>query len=385
MINKIIEFLNSAGGWAFYSELRQKDGTINQIAKLIQQHPDKPIRELLTLQKLQQQAAERLAQAQEFVFTPQGVEQSSSSELAQYHAAKLAAYKSVADLCCGNGVDLHYLAAGKQQVWAVDLDADSLAAARYNNRQFPQISFQQQRAEDFQQAVEAIFIDPDRRIGGRRLIEAEDLSPKLSEILDLQKITPNILVKLSPAMNYRKLEISLRHSWEFISEQGELKEILLCLGDFATAGKRAVLLPQGHILSATGQQVQVGGISNYLYEPDTAIIRAGLVQDLGAQISAELVDPHLALLSSAEEKYSVFCKTYRVLAQMNFNRKQLQKYLRQQQIGNLVIKTRGFSQSVEEFRRGLKLKGSNSALLFILRIGAGHQIIFAELQQKKMS
>ncbi|MFO7895507.1 MAG: hypothetical protein R6U84_01055 [Candidatus Cloacimonadales bacterium] len=56
----------------------------------------------------------------------------------------------------------------------------------------------------------------------------------------------------------------------------------------------------------------------------------------------------------------------------------------QQQIGNLVIKTRGFSQSVEEFRRGLKLKGSNSALLFILRIGAGHQIIFAELQQKQL-
>jgi len=380
MINKVVEFLNCAAGRAFYSQMQQAEYTINQIEKMIRQHPDKPIRELLTLQKLQQQAVGRISKAEEFVFTSKGVQQASSTELAQYHAEKLKAYRSVADLCCGNGVDLHYLAVGKQRVWAVDLDADTLAAARYNNRHFSQISYLQSRAEKFQASVEAIFIDPDRRPTGRRLLEAEDLSPSLSDILKLQKITPHILVKLSPAMNYREVEITVDHSWEFISEQGELKEILLCLGDFAAAGSRALLLPQARSLEANQKQIKVGGIKSFLYEPDAAIIRAGLVQDLGAEISAELVDSHLALLTSDEIINSHFCKRYKVKGQMNFNRKQLQKYLRQQQIGKLVIKTRGFNQSVEQFRRKLKLKGANSALLFILRIGDGHRIVFAELQ-----
>ena len=66
---------------------------------------------------------------------------------------------------------------------------------------------------------------------------------------------------------------------------------------------------------------------------------------------------------------------------MNFNRKSLQKYLRKKKIGKLVIKTRGFNQSVEQFRKKIKLSGENSALIFILRIGNGHRIVFAEIKE----
>lgn len=379
MIKEIVEFFEKAENLNFYNKMYESNYSINQISKLIKDHRDMPIRELLTQMKLQQQASKRINNSKQFIFTSKGVQQSSSTALAQYHAEKISEYTRIADLCCGNGIDLHHIAAGKQQVWAIDLDEETLLAAQYNNKNYNNINYLQIKAQEFNQAVDAIFIDPDRRAGNRRLVEAEDLSPGLSEVLSLSKITPNILIKLSPAMNYKKLEIPVEHSWEFISENGELKEILLCLGKFVNSGKRSVLLPKHKILDENLQKIEIAGVQDFIMEPDVSIIRAGLVQDLGYLIKAQLLDQYLALLSSDQKVISEYTKTYRVVDQMNFNRKKLQKYLREKQIGNLVIKTRGFSQSVEEFRKKLKLKGDNSALIFILRIGDGHQIIFAEL------
>ena len=379
MIKELIDFFKKVDSHNFYSKMVEGNYSINQISNLIIKHPDKPIRELLTLNKLQKQVAGRIKKSERFIFTAKGVEQASSTVLAEYHAEKMQEYDYIADLCCGNGIDLYYTSFGKKQVWAVDLDEDTLLAAEYNNKGNEHITYLQQRAEEFAEPVDAIFIDPDRRSGNRRLIQAEDLSPGLSEILKLQTITANILVKLSPAMNYKDITLKVKHSWEFISENGELKEILLCLGDFAQPVNRAVLLPAKNIFSANKQEVEVRPIQLFLLEPDVAIIRAGLVQDLGFECAATLIESHLALLSHPNEIYSEYFKTYRVLDQMNFNRKNLQKYLREKQIGKLVIKTRGFSQSVEEFRKKLKLSGENSGLIFILRMGKGHQIVFAEL------
>ncbi len=381
MIKEIIAFLQNDEGKIFYDQLRSDNLTINQIDKLIRQNPEKPIRELLTLKKLQIQASNRIKDSSRFIFTVKGVQQSSSSLLAEYHSQKLKDFEIIADLCCGNGIDLHYIASGKKKVLAVDLDEDTLLAAKYNNSNYKNINYLKIKAQDFDEKVDAIFIDPDRRLGNRRLVEAEDLSPSLSEVLKMQKITPNILVKLSPAMNYKKLDIPIAHSWEFISENGELKEILLCLGKFAQIGKKAVLLPKKIELIANNRKIEVSDIKNYLLEPDVAIIRAGLVQDLGAIFKANLIDVHLALLTHSKEVHSDYFKTYKVIDEMNFNRKSLQKYLREKKIGKLVIKTRGFNQSVEQFRKKIKLSGENSALIFILRIGNGHRIVFAEIKE----
>jgi len=383
MIKEIIDFFQDDEGKAFYQQLPADVININNIEKLLKQYPEKPIRQLLTLKKLQKQASNRIKESTNFIFTIKGVQQSSSTLLAEYHSKKMEHFETVADLCCGNGIDLHHIAVGKKQVWAVDFDKETLLAAKYNNSKHKNIKYLKIIAQDFTKKVEAIFIDPDRRSGKRRLVEAEDLSPSLSEVLEMQKITPNILVKLSPAMDYKNLYISVDHSWEFISENGELKEILLCLGMFAQKRNKAVLLPKKVELIANNEKIDVSKIKKYLLEPDVAIIRAGMVQDLGALFNANLIDEHLALLTFPEEIYSDYFKTYEVIDEINFNRKLLQKYLREKSIGKLVIKTRGFNQSVEQFRKKIKLTGEKSALMFILRIGKGHRIIFAKIKENR--
>jgi SAM-dependent methyltransferase len=381
-IKKIITFLQEKENQIFFEQIQQKpEPKINDLQKLVRNNPDKPIKDLLSLIKLQKQNLNKIPAALSFVFTEKGVQQSSSTLLAEYHAEKFAAFSSVADLCCGCGMDLMKIAEGKDRVYAVDLDEDTLQVALFNSQKtgLQNIEFLQQKAEEFSMSVEAIFADPDRRPSSIRKIGKDDIQPTLNELLRLREITPNLAFKLSPAMNYRELHFDCEHTFEFVSENGTLKEMLLCFGALATTNVRlkAVILPQKIMLSKKNISIEIEKIKSFLFEPDPAIIRAGLVQECGAEIGYHLIDGKLALLSGDNPIQSELGRCYRVIEVLPFNLKNLQKYCRENEIGVLVIKTRGFPEKVEDFRKKLKLKGKNRIIVFILRKGDNHLMIFA--------
>lgn len=379
-IAKIIEFLSLEQNWKLFWKLQNSSNlSINQIQSLIFEYSEFPIKDLLSLIKIQKKNLTKNKAAADLVFTEKGAQQASSGVLAAYHGCKFQRYSTVADLCCGNGVDLLQLSAGKQHVFAVDLDEITLQTARFNTRTFNNIEFMNSKAEEFEVKVGAIFVDPDRRSELGRLLDAEMISPPLSKLLQLQTINPNLAIKLSPAMNYHKLKLPSEYTLEFVSEDGVLKEILLCLGNLVTQGikRKAVLLPAGRELNNNNTSIPIIGIQKFIFEPDPAIIRAGLVQEVGSEIGFDLINKHLALLSGNERVFSEFGTTFSVIDNFPYNMKLLHRYLRQQQIGNLVIKTRGFPITVENFRKKLKLKGKHKTILFIIRLGNSHQMIFA--------
>ncbi len=302
--------------------------------------------------------------------------------MAKYHARKFEAFKNIADLCCGIGVDLINIAKGKEQVYAIDLDADTLKLAEYNcrNQNLNNFNFNLGRAEEFNQQVDAIFIDPDRRPGSSRKIAPEEYSPPFSKIIGLRKICPNIAVKLSPALDYKRLELPDDSTLEFVSENGTLKEILLCLGELATKDceRKALLLPIDLTMKNSNTKIEVTDIKKYLFEPDPAIIRAGLVQELGSKIGYKLIDSKLALLTGLQITKTDYGKLFEVNEILKFDLKKIRKYVRENEIGELIIKTRGFTESVEKFRKKIKLKGRNSIIMFILRTGDDHIIVFSQ-------
>ncbi len=382
-IDKLLEYLQEKKNIEFFYELQKlKNFTINDIQQLISNNSDKPIKEMLSQIKLQKRNLEKIPTSGELLFTEQGAQQASSCELAQYHAKKLKTFNTVADLCCGIGVDLINIAKDKKQVYAVDMDIDTLKLAEFNCKKYKlkNIDFKLDRAEQFNQPVDAIFIDPDRRPGSFRKIAPEEYSPPFSKILELRKICPNIAVKLSPALDYEKLDLPHDSTLEFVSENGTLKEILLCMGDLATKNceRKAVLLPSYFTLQNSNIKIKVTNIQKYLFEPDAAVIRAGLVQELGNKIGYDLIDAKLALLTGSQIVEKDFGKIYKVEEIMKYNLKKVRKYIRENEIGELIIKTRGFPESVEKFRKKIKLKGNNSVVMFILRTGDDHIIVFSQ-------
>ena len=63
------------------------------------------------------------------------------------------------------------------------------------------------------------------------------------------------------------LIFDFEHTLEFISENGTLKEMLLCLGELTTSDvrRKAVILPQKIILSEQSIQIGIGKIDRLRY------------------------------------------------------------------------------------------------------------------------
>ncbi|MCF7792774.1 MAG: class I SAM-dependent methyltransferase [Candidatus Cloacimonetes bacterium] len=384
-IKKIIDFLRDEKKRIILDMLRDNyPYSINEITKLEEQYSDFPIKDLLSLIKIQQRFKHKIDNSEKMIFTDKGGQQASSTMLAKYHAEKFVKFSRIADLCCGIGIDLIHLAEDKDSVFAVDSDPDTLEVAKYNcsivNRK--NVTFQNQNAEDFDRKVDAIFSDPDRRPSNKRKIDPNELSPKLTDILSLRNLTENIAVKLSPAMDYNKMELPFEHTFEFISENGKLKEILLCSGKLHTIGitRKAVLLPQKTEILNSDKRVAVRPINNFIFEPDNAVIRAGLVQECGWEIGYDLIDEKLALLTGSKQINSNLGKCFKVITVFGYDVKKLKRFCKEFDVGDLVIKTRGFPLTVEKLRRkiNLKLNGRNKKILFIIRRKDDHQMMISE-------
>ena len=116
----------------------------------------------------------------------------------------------------------------------------------------------------------------------------------------------------------------------------------------------------------------------YLYEPDPAVLRAGLVAPLGGQIQAAQLDPDIAYLTSDQYQATPFARAWQVLDWMPFQLKRLRQYLRQRGIGRLVVKKRGSPLEPEKLIRDLRLEGEQLAVLFLTHLQGKPITILAE-------
>ena len=76
----------------------------------------------------------------------------------------------------------------------------------------------------------------------------------------------------------------------------------------------------------------------HLYEPYPAVLRAGLVYQLGEQLDAYQLDPDIAYLTTSELKSTPFARSWRVEDWFPFGLKRLRAYLRQRSVGRVTVK-----------------------------------------------
>ena len=115
----------------------------------------------------------------------------------------------------------------------------------------------------------------------------------------------------------------------------------------------------------------VRGVGAFLYEPDGAVIRAGLVTAVAAGVGGGLVDPHIAYVTSDASYRTPFARGYRVVEHLPYREKQLKAALRERGIGRLTIKKRGVQVVPDELRKRLSLQGDNEGTLVLTRV-LGH-------------
>lgn len=368
-----VHFLLSETGQQYLQNVQiTEQNHLQQAVKLRQKLTVEQTHAILETALLRHKARAKFSQAAGMYFVAPALEQASGEEIATYRAQRFArpGFSLIADLCCSIGGDAIPLTQ-HAQVLGLDLDQVRLLMARENVRATG-------RAEKFHpiQAnllqlpplpVSAFFFDPARRDErGRRLFSVQDYSPPLSLVDQWLTQVPHGGVKISPGVDYAELPAAAEA--EFISVAGEVKECVLWYGALHSGvTRRATLLPSGATLTAADRPLDIPLTTPqaYLYEPDGAVIRAHLVQELAEQLGCSQLDRTIAYLTSDQLVATPFAQAYQIEDYFPFQLKQLRHYLRGRGIGQLTIKKRGSPLDPDELRQQLKLKGDNSAHIFL--------------------
>jgi hypothetical protein len=215
--------------------------------------------------------------------------------------------------------------------------------------------------------VDAVFIDPARRSGGRRM-RAGESEPPLSWCVALAGRDGSAGIKAAPGLPHDAVPAG----WEleFIAVGRDLKEAVAWSPAMATAGRRATILPGGHTLvPAPGPPVPVRAPGEFLCDPSPAVTRAGLVEELARGLGAWKIDERIAFLSSGTALRTPFGRGLRVIDSGPWNQKQLPAKLRELGIGAVDIRRRGLAGDVDRLLRGLRLTGSRRATVVMTRAG----------------
>ncbi|MBK0419742.1 SAM-dependent methyltransferase [Leucobacter sp. CSA1] len=380
---------------------------------------------LLTQAELRRRARGKFgALAERLLFTQAGLEQATRAPVAALHAERFrdAGCRTVADLGCGIGAESLAMLGAGLSVRAVELDPFTARLAEHNltvaaaihgaaGNALASPAVRIGDAEALGSAlrasappaiaprpegdaarppwsldgVDGVFLDPARRTSGhrdtRRLAAPEDYSPSLTFAFGLAERFPTG-VKLGPGLDRELIPDDAEAQW--VSADGQLVETGLWFGSVARPGvRRSALVLRGDEtaeLTAAGDAPDPGHgpLGEFLYEPDGAVIRARLIGLLAERIGARTVSDGIAYLSGERLVRTPFAQAFRIVEQLPAREKELRRALVARDVGVLEIKKRGADVDPAALRKRLRLRGSQSATLFLTRVSGRHVALLAE-------
>jgi SAM-dependent methyltransferase len=309
-------------------------------------------------------------------FTTDGLEQATRATVAAHRAARLAAASagSVIDLGCGIGGDL--LAFARAGITSAGIDVDPLrvemARANLAGLGLPgAVSVADATLVDTS-PFDAAYVDPARRTGRGRTFTIDDWTPPWAFVEQLMR--RDTCVKAAPGFPHARIPEDVEAEW--VSDSGQVKEAVLWSGRLATTRRRATVIGHGGLATLTDEDDPGGSarqVGEFLYEPDGAVIRAGLVTAVAAGVKGGLVDDHIAYVTSDEAFRTPFARGFRVIETLPYREKALRAALRERNIGSLTIKKRGVGVVPDDLRKRLSLTGDEAGTIVLTR-ARGHGI-----------
>ena len=113
---------------------------------------------------------------------------------------------------------------------------------------------------------------------------------------------------------------------------------------------------------------EVGPVGAVLYDPNPAVVRAGLVDLLAEQLGVRRLDSEEEYLSSDVRVDSPFLRAFEILAVLPNNERAIRGYFRTADFGQVEIKCRRLPVQAEAVRRKLPLVGDQPGVLVFARI-----------------
>ncbi len=338
--------------------------------QLRRQYPDRLVRGAFSLCELRRKAAGKFSRAAEMWFDRRGLEQATSEAVARHKARRFEG--TTIDLCCGVGGDTLALA-GRGPVTAIDLNPVACLRTQWNAEVYgllPHVNVRCLDATHIDVGEALVHIDPDRRAqAAGRAVRVEDYVPGLEFLQTATRSFRGGAIKLSPAANFggKFSDVEV----ELVSLNGECKEATIWFGELCGDEPfRATVLPSGETLAGEplDYAAAVSPPLGFVYDPDPAVVRAGLVDAAAERLGLARLDAAEEYLTGSEGVESGFVKAFEIVADLPNNVAKIRAYFRTADFGQVEIKCRHIPIDADQVRRRLPLEGSQPAALIFARV-----------------
>ena len=355
------------------------------------------------------------------------LEQCSSSQTANYKAALLEG-ESFADFSGGFGVDTaafakkftkgYYVEPQEELCELFQQNCKTLVINNVNILNGPM----EELLDDIGR-VDLIYLDPSRRdTHGRRVVSLEDCTPNLLEWKSALLARCNtLMVKMSPMIDiYQTLrDLPETYAVHVIAVEGECKEVLFLLTHDET--NNGVCRDAKFCVSTTGTNendvskrngtnitstsliaVDINKtaatrvettleterttppriattLGTYLYEPNAAVMKAGIFNALSQQYSVAKLAKSTNLFIGNDLREDFPGRVFRIKAVHEFHPRKTAKEL--SLLASASIAVRNFPLTAEELRKTLKIKDGNASYLFGCTLWDGSKVILQTTKQ----
>ncbi len=229
--------------------------------------------------------------------------------------------------------------------------------------------------------LDVVFFDPSRRSEDKRTVKTEEYIPPLTLVEELVKLCPNLCAKISPGTDLDRIKYDC--DIEVISNRGEVKEVDLWFGSLKQSPEKrtimATKLPEKITLEKQdAKPPEVSGLGQYLYEPDPAYIKAGLINTLAEIHTLSALNPHIAYLTANQLHKTPVMKAFKVVAETSVNPEEINKKLIEWGIGRVDFKARGVDIDLKNIHKQINGTGKGKGVIIFTIIGEEKRAVICQ-------
>lgn len=316
-------------------------------------------------------ARERWPDADQLLFTREGLEQASDPAISAWRARRFVSSAHVEDRAAGCGGDTLALAAAGPHVTAIDLDAGRLTLLRHNARirGLEVSTIVGDALTTVPPASGPVHADPARRVDGRRLHRLADHRPSVPALcahLARVRTGPGMAVVVGPGVDLDDPALPPDVELEFVQLGRRLVEAVVWTGALrhGTAQATATILDDHAAVGAAplasrcradrGPRLPTGPVGTVLIDVAPAAVRARLHDDLGAHVGARRIGTRRALLTADDEvPASPWWQRRRVEAVLPARPNAVRRFLRTVDERPVEVALHGMDVNAAAFRRAI--------------------------------
>lgn len=307
------------------------------------------------------------------------LEQSSSQKTAEYKAT-LVSGNSFVDLTAGMGVDSWALSKRFQKGITLEQNKELSEITSHNLRSLDcnHVEVVNELAEDFLNSstenFDLIYLDPARRVESKKVFLLEDCEPNIVVLLPLLKSrAKEILIKTSPLMDINQSikELPGVTDVHVVSVNNDCKEVLYHITgeeksleihtiNFKSSGDEKFDFT---IEQEMNSNVEFGVVDSYLYEPNSAILKAGAFKSIAANLGLKKLHANTHLYTNSTLIPDFPGRSFKIVDILQYSKKELKGKFPHNK-ANITV--RNFPDTVEMIRKKLGLKDGGEVYLFAI-------------------